>query len=115
MELWAGFIGVEEDTVTNTLTPKIGWLVRQAESDDDVLNDMKKKSEGYGLELRVKEVPEMLSRLEHIKRLTLEFTDEVVLPEWFYGLTIERLSIEGKMSDEVKARILKHFPEARIR
>ena len=36
---------------------------------------------------------------------TLEFTDEVVLPEWFYGLTIERLSIEGKMSDEVKAMV----------
>ena len=27
MELWAGFIGAEEDTITNTLTPKIGWLV----------------------------------------------------------------------------------------
>ena len=31
MELWAGFIGAEIDTVTNTLTPKIGWLVRKAE------------------------------------------------------------------------------------
>ena len=114
MELWAGFIGAEEDTVTNTLTPKIGWLVRQTESDDDVLNDMKKKDEDWGIELRVREVPEILSRLEHIKRLTLVFTDEVGLPEWFYRLTIDRLRIEGKMTDEVKNRILEHFPKAII-
>ena len=54
MELWAGFIGAEEDTVTNTLTPKIGWLVRQTESDDEVLNDMKKKDEACGIERRVR-------------------------------------------------------------
>ena len=114
MELWAGFIGAEEDTVTNTITPKIGWLVRQTESDDDVLNDMKKKDEDWGIELRVREVPEILSRLEHIKRLTLVFTDEVVLPDWFYRLTIDRLRIEGKMTGEVKARILEHFPKAII-
>lgn len=28
MELWAGFIGAEEDTIANTLMPKIGWLER---------------------------------------------------------------------------------------
>ena len=116
MELWAGFIGAEEDTITNTLTPKIGWLVRQAESDDEVLNDMKKKDDNYGgIELRVKEVPEVLSRLEHIKRLTLVFTDDVVLPDWFYGLTIDQLSIIGKMTADVKARILEHFPKASIK
>ena len=114
MELWAGFIGAEEDTITNRLTPKIGWLVRQTESDDDVLNDMKKKDEDWGIELRVREVPEILSRLEHIKRLTLVFTDEVGLPDWFYRLTIDRLRIEGKMTDEVKNRILEHFPKAII-
>jgi len=114
MELWAGFIGAEEDTITNTLTPKIGWLVRQAQSDDDVLNDMKQKDDGFGIDLRVKEVPEVLSRLEHIKRLTLVFTDDVVLPDWFYRLTIDRLCIEGKMTDDVKKRILKHFPKAII-
>lgn len=27
MRLWAGFIGAEVDSITNTLTPKIGWLV----------------------------------------------------------------------------------------
>ncbi|MBR1469200.1 MAG: DUF4419 domain-containing protein [Prevotella sp.] len=34
MELWAGFIGAEEDVAANTLRPKIGWLVRMAETDE---------------------------------------------------------------------------------
>ena len=32
MELWAGFIGAEADKTTNMITPKIGWLVRVAET-----------------------------------------------------------------------------------
>ena len=115
MELWAGFIGAEEDTITNTLTPKIGWLVRQTESDDEVLNDMKKKNDGWGIELRVREVPEVLSRLEHIKRLNLVFTDDVVLPDWFYNLKIDYLTIEGIMSKEMEDKIKQHFPDAYIR
>ena len=114
MELWAGFIGAEEDTVTNTYTPKIGWLVRLSESDDDVLKDMKKKDKDFGISLRIKEVPEVLSRMEHIKRLELVFTDEVVLPDWFYRLSIDNLRIEGKMTDEVKARIKESFPKATL-
>ena len=115
MALWAGFIGAEEDTLTNTLTPKIGWLVRVADSDDDLLNDLKKKDENYGISLRVKEVPEMLARMQHIKRLELVFTDKVVIPDWFYNLTIESLRIEGDIDKSVKEKVLKHFPKAFIR
>ena len=114
MELWAGFIGAEEDTLTNTLTPKIGWLVRVAQSDEEVLSDLREQNEDFGIELRVKEVPEILARLEHIKNLRLDFTNEVVIPDWFYNLTIDNLTIEGKMTDEVKAEILRHFPNARV-
>lgn len=114
MELWAGFIGAEEDTTNNMLTPKIGWLVRLSESNDDVLKDMKKKDKDFGISLRIKEVPEVLSRMEHIKRLELVFTDDVVLPDWFYRLSIDNLRIEGKMTDEVKARIKESFPNATL-
>ena len=53
MELWAGFVGVEVDTITNTLTPKIGWLVRVAESDEELLKDLQKYNNDWGIELRV--------------------------------------------------------------
>ena len=114
MELWAGFVGVEVDTITNTLTPKIGWLVRVAESDEELLKDLQKNNNDWGIELRVKEVPEILSKLQHIKRLHLDFTDTVVLPEWFDRLTIDELSIKGKMTDVEKESLVKRFPNAKI-
>ena len=110
MELWAGFIGAECDTASTMMTPKMGWLVRVAESDEDTLNELKEKNTDYGIHLRVQEVPEVLSRLKHIKRLELVFTGKVVLPEWMDKLTIDRFTVEGEMSDSEKAAIRKRFP-----
>lgn len=115
MELWAGFIGAKVDTTNNILTPKIGWLVRVAEGDDYTLNKLKKNNEnGRGIELRIKEVPEMLSQLGYIKSLRLVFTDKVVLPEWMDNMTIDEFIISGKMTEEEKANIRKRFHNIKI-
>lgn len=117
LQLIAGFIGTEVDTVTHALTPKMGWVVRQMEDDEKLLEKLKKidqKNDFFGIELRVNKVPEILAKLPHIKRLTLEFTDKVEIPEWFYDLKIDNLKIEGEMSDEQEANIRKHFPNANI-
>ena len=116
MELWAGFIGTEVDTEANMLTPKIGWMALKAPSDDDLLKLYKEQDEDEfgGINLRVKEVPEVLAQMEHIKSLSLEFTDKVVLPKWLDRLTIDRFEIGGKMSKAEKEAILKRFPNAKI-
>ena len=115
MQLWAGFIGTEVDTEGNMLTPKIGWMAVVPPPDDEILKRFKEQDDDiFGLNLQVKEVPEVLARMEHIKSLTLEFTDKVVLPEWFDQLTIDKLSIAGKMSKAEKEAILKRFPNAVI-
>jgi hypothetical protein len=114
MELWAGFIGAEEDTIANTLMPKIGWLVR-INDEESTLNDLQKKeSERGAIHLRIKEVPTVLAQLNRIKRLILDFTGKVVLPTWMDKLTIENLTISGKMTEEEKAEIQKRFPKAVI-
>lgn len=118
MELIAGYIGTEVDTLTHALTPKMGWMVRQIESNEKIVESLKKKAEEDsfdGLDLRVNRVPEHLAQLKYIKRLTLNFTDKVALPEWFYDLQIDNLTIKGEMSDEQEAAIKKHFPKADIR
>ena len=115
MELWAGFIGTEVDTEANMLIPKIGWMAVVAPSDDELLKLYKEQDEYFGsIDLHVDEVPEVLAQMEHIKSLTLEFTNKVVLPEWFYQLTIDRLVIKGKMSEAEKEAILKRFPNAKV-
>ena len=113
MELWAGFMGAEVDTLGNMLTPKIGWMVTYQDKDLTPEN-MKKSADKSGLSLVVKEVPEVLATMKHLKRLKLKFTDDVVIPDWFYNLKIDYLTIEGKMSKEQKEKIKKHFPKANI-
>ncbi len=115
MQLVAGFIGTEVDTLTHALTPKMGWVVRQMEGSDSIVKRLQKmdsEDSFYGIELRVNKVPEHLAQLPHIKRLTLYFTDKVELPEWFYGLQIDNLRIDGEMTDEQEAAIWEHFPDA---
>lgn len=118
MELCAGFIGTEVDTEANMLTPKIGWMVLKAPSDDELLKLYKKQDDERdifgGIYLQIKEVPEVLARMEHINSLTLDFTDKVVLPEWFDRLTIDKLIIRGKMSKAEKEALMKRFPNAEI-
>jgi hypothetical protein len=115
MQLVAGFIGTEVDTLTHALTPKMGWVVRQMEGSDSIVKRLQKmdsEASFFGIELRVNKVPEHLAQLPHIKRLTLYFTDKVELPEWFYGLQIDNLRIDGEMTDEQEAAIWEHFPDA---
>ncbi len=115
MQLVAGFIGTDVDTLTHALTPKMGWVVRQMEGSDSIVKRLQKmdsESSLFGIELRVNKVPEHLSLLPHIKRLFLHFTDKVELPEWFYRLQIDNLRIDGEMTDEQEAAIWEHFPNA---
>ena len=114
MELWAGFIGAKVDKQKNMVTPKVGWLVRIAESDDDTLKELKKNNNDWGIHLRIQEVPELLSQLRHIKSLHLVFTGKVVLPKWMDKLKIDRFTIEGKMTETEKEAIKKRFPNIKI-
>ena len=119
MELWAGFMGAEEDTVTNTLTPKIGWLVR-IDDQEELLRDLQEKNQEdetgwvHGIDIRVKEVPAVLANLGHIRRLDIQFIDKVNLPTWMDKLTIDQFTISGTMTDEEEAAIMKRFPKAYI-
>ena len=115
MELWAGFIGAKVDKEKNMVTPNVGWLVRVAESDDDILKELKKNNNDWGIHLRIQEVPEFLSQLGHIKSLHLVFTDKVVLPKWMDKLSIDHFTIEGKMTEAEKMAIKKRFPNIIIR
>ena len=115
MQLVAGFIGTEVDTLTHALTPKMGWVVRQMEGSDSIVKQLQKmdsEDSFFGIELRVNKVPEHLSQLPHIKRLTLHFTGKVELPTWFYDLKIDNLTIYGEMTDEQEAAIWEIFPNA---
>jgi hypothetical protein len=118
LQLVAGFIGTDVDTLTHALTPKMGWVVRHMEDSDGlvkIFERMNSESSLSGIELRVSKVPEQLSLLPHIRQLTLYFTGKVELPEWFYRLQIDSLHISGAMTREQEAAIKARFPHADVR
>ena len=110
MELWAGFIGIDEDTITNMLTPKIGWAVREADEEGDVI--IKKAMNPYVAgPPRIDVVPEGLKSFKEIYNLGLDFKGKVVLPDWLDNIKIHNFSIKGQMTDEEKEAIKKRFPQ----
>ena len=119
MQLWAGFIGAEEDVKAHTLTPKIGWLVR-IDDQEELLHDLQEMNQedenGWlrGIDIRVKEVPAVLAKMGHIRQLKIEFTNKVNLPTWMDKLTIDQFTIVGTMTDEEETAIIKRFPKAYI-
>ena len=55
--------------------------------------------------LSISEVPEVLSRVQGIKNLTLDFAGEVALPAWMDTMTIQQLTVRGRMTDEQKEEL----------
>ena len=117
MQLVAGFIGADVDLKTRAMKPKMGWIVRQMEGNDSIvkrLQEMDGESSLFGIHLRVNKVPEHLAQLPHIKKLILSFSNEVELPDWFFNLQIDNLTIYGEIKKVTEDAIWKSFPHARI-
>ena len=122
MELWAGFVGVEVDSVTQAFTPKIGWLARVADAEAEEVARMEEKNKHsmvfyYSLSKDEPTPPEILSKMSNIHHLDLYYKDEIPVnvPEWMDSLSIGRLSIDGSLTDEEEARLRQRFPNAFIK
>ena len=72
---------------------------------------MAEKDSFDGIDLRVNRVPEHLAQLKHIKKLTLTFTDKIVLPEWMDKIQIDELRVKGKISPDEMDALGKRFPK----
>lgn len=114
MELWAGFVGVEENKKTFALTPKIGWFVRQSNEEEESLARLKKQDAIRGIELRIDSVPEILQKLDHIEKLKLYFENNIKLPEWLMKMDIESISAFGEITDTEKERLLAQYANLSI-
>lgn len=119
IQLWAGFVGIEEDATTHALTPKIGWLARIGDEESDELGRYKEQNK-YGGNINIdlsrgQEVPVALSKMEHIRTLRLNFWNSpVVIPEWLDKIPIDELHIMGKFTDEEEAQLRQRFPKVMI-
>ena len=120
LELWAGFIGLEQNTKTYALTPQISWMVKKKDVDKNGLQQ-KLISENVpggflnnGIDLRIIEVPKVLDKLDVIFSLSLHFKEEVFIPDWMQTKKVGKLIIEGKLPKKEKQKILDWFPNTEI-
>ena len=114
VELCAGFIGLEQNRSNFALTPKIGWFAKRKSNNNNKDYTEIKRQLNYGIDLSIKEVPEVLNRFDSIPSLTLRFINDVYFPEWMKDKKIGYLEIIGLISDAEREKILSWYPDAII-
>lgn len=122
LELWAGFVGLEQNPKTFALTPKISWMIKRKDINQTGIHQ-KLKSEnipsisglGGGIDIRIKDVPENLKKLREIYSLKLHFVNNVFIPEWLKNIRIGKLDIEGKITETETEKVINWFPNTDIK
>lgn len=111
MEMWAGFVGVEEDTTTFALRPKIGWMMVEAEPADPEIRAL---SEQKQPKLKVKEFPKLARKVGKLDWLTIEFTDGINIPKWIDEVQVKQLDLWGTFDEALLKRLHKLLPDRNI-
>lgn len=116
LELWAGFVGLQQNSSTFALKPEIGWMIRKKDIDNKALvNKFKSDSEdSFGIMIRVKTIPKEILELTHIKNLEIAFTDDIQIPDEMRKITIDVFSMTGKITIKEIERICKLLPNTNL-
>ena len=117
LELWAGFLGLRQNKTNYALTPEIGWLIRRKDTlpDASLMNRLQhEKDNDFGIEIRVNDVPKEILQIDRIKKLSIQFTDRIKIPEAMGKIQIEHLVLNGKISDQEEKRIFALFPKTHV-
>lgn len=116
IELHGGFMGLEQNPENFALTPKIGWKVEKKIDEEGLyLDRMKKELRKYGeLHLNIKEIPEVLRKIDTISTLDLRFRDGVFFPDWMEHKQIQCLRVHGEITLEERDKILRWYPSTFI-
>jgi hypothetical protein len=119
LELWAGFVGLEQNSNDFTLTPKIGWMIRKKDVDKFGLKHQFEKQAnddfmGSGISIRVQEIPNAIFELKEIRNLEISFTDSILIPDKLKDNRIKKLKLSGKIEKSEIERISKMFPDTEL-
>jgi hypothetical protein len=114
LELWAGFVGLIQNSETYSLKPQIGWMIRKKDIENlGLLESIKANNSDRifgGISIRVKEFPKALLKLNKIKYLSIDFIDEIQIPDEINSIQIDRFEMSGRISNSEIERICKLLP-----
>ena len=108
MEMLCGLVGIEIDTITNAMRPKLGWMVceknKQLEIESLTENPV-----------ILTEIPDILQNIEYEPSICLVFkNNDIKLPEWFGNLKVDRIRLQTKKNDKFKKELEKMFPDRKV-
>ena len=109
MEIMSGFVGIDVNENTYTMRPHIGWMV--SEKNNKGIAEKIQNSMGN---IRVDRIPEELKEIEHLEDLTLEFTNDIVIPEWMDTVKIDYLTLKGNITPELVENLKKRFYDREV-
>ncbi|MGJ7031332.1 DUF4419 domain-containing protein [Niabella hirudinis] len=122
LELWAGFMGLQQNSQDFTLKPEIGWMIKkETGGEKEIQSDLERQLSGPGnttsfpVEIRVTTVPDVILNLKKINNLAITFTDSIRIPDAMGAITIERLALKGKISDNGKQRLKQLLPNTTLK
>ena len=113
LELWAGFVGLEQNSDNFALTPKIGWMIRKKDIDNIGLIQSLESQRGW-ISIRVKDFPTELLSLQEIGNVEIEFLDEIIIPDEFANNGVQTLTLKGRIDKAGIERLIILFPDSRI-
>ena len=108
MEMLCGLVGIEIDTITNAMRPKLGWMVceknKQLEIESLTENPV-----------ILTEIPDILQNIEYEPSICLVLkNNDIKLPEWFGNLKVDRIRLQTKKNDKFKEELEKMFPDRKV-
>ena len=115
MEFWSGFVGVEENPNTYALRPKIGYMIVDAENEEDEIARVQKESMKFPVMLDVNEFPEILRKADTLNMVQLYYKDSIRVPDWIVDVKVKSLSLYGQCdSATIVNRLQQLLPYKRI-
>lgn len=121
LELWSGFIGLAQNPENFALTPKIGWMIKTKDVKKEAvrqkleLENIPQSNWGYGIDIKITEVPVILEKLSEIYSLSLHFKSNVFIPDWLKDIKIGKLAIEGTITEAETNKVINWFPNTDIK
>lgn len=121
VELWAGFVGLNQNDKTFGLKPEIGWMIRKQDNaaNPAVIAELKKQAASTeeffgGIMIRAKTVPPELLEIGPIHQLEIDFTDSIQIPDKMGAVKIDRFKMSGAINKAGISRIAKLFPNSTL-
>lgn len=112
MEMWAGFVGADIDSQTGTVRPKMGWMIREADSEKDLIKTLEKDSNEP---LRIDHIPGELRNVTFLGSLELWLKGNLVIPEWIDSLRIDELKMSVRHTPEDVKELERRLPHYTIK